>query len=319
MHTMHQSLDGPLPFSAQPPERPSSLAGIVGRWAPQEGRNASPWPGLSFMRASRPSTRLPVVYKPCICFVAQGSKRAFLGDRIYTYDPRNYLVLSVPLPVESEIFQASPQEPFLSMSLQIEPSAVSDLLLEMADGELDVAQRQPARPGIFVSRMSDGLAGVLARLLGALDDPMDRRILAPLAVREILYHVLSGEQGDLLRAVALHDSRSHRVARVLRFLNTHYDQPLAISTIAREANMSPSALHHTFKEVTSVSPLQYLKQIRLHQARLLMLHGELSAGEVAFRVGYNSPSQFSREFRRLFGIPPTQEIQRLREAGWGES
>lgn len=298
-----------------PQSFPDPLAGLIARWTPHDGRHAAPLPGLSFVRASQPSTRLPVVYKSCLCFVAQGSKRAFVGDRIYTYDPQNYLVLSVPLPFESEIFQASPQEPFLSMALEIDPSVVSGLLLEMGDGDVPPAGRQAVRPGIFVSGMSDGLGGAVARLLAALEHAMDRRVLAPLAVREILYHVLSGEQGDLLRAVALHDSHSHRIAKVVRFLNARYDEPLSISTIAREANMSASALHHTFKEVTSVSPLQYLKQIRLHQARLLMLQEGLSAGEVAHRVGYGSPSQFSREFKRLFGAAPTQEVQRLREAG----
>ncbi|HEV8578031.1 MAG TPA: AraC family transcriptional regulator [Thermoanaerobaculia bacterium] len=304
------------PISQTAPAGPlAGLAERIGRWAPQEGRNASPWPGLTFFRASRPSVRIPVVYEPCLCFVAQGKKRAFLGGRAYTYDPQNYLVLSVPLPIESEILEASPQEPFLSLALRIDVAEVSDLLLEMAAAEPRPARSQPAQPGIFVSRMHDPLAGVVLRFLDALEDSMDRRILAPLAVREILYHVLAGEQGGLLRAVALHDGRSHRIAHVLRYLNAHYDQPLDISSIANAAYMSPSTLHHTFKAVTSVSPLQYLKRIRLHQARLLMLHDGLSAGEVAHRVGYESPSQFSREFKRLFGVAPTQEVQRLRRQG----
>jgi AraC-like DNA-binding protein len=292
-----------------------SLADLISRWAPQEGRTQSSWPGLSFFRASRPSARIPVVYEPCICVVAQGSKRAFLGDRVYTYDPQNYLVLSVPLPAESEIVEASPEEPFLSLALQVDVSALSALLLEMASGDPPPAWRQPARPGIFVSQMSQDLSGSVMRLLTALGHPLDRRILAPLAVREVLYHVLSGEQGDVLRSVALQDSRSHRIAQVLRFLSTHFEEPLEISTIARAAFMSPSTLHHTFKEVTSVSPLQYLKQIRLHHARLLMLNEGLSAGEAAHRVGYGSPSQFSREFKRLFGAAPVQEVERLRQAG----
>lgn len=315
---MPQTLQEPLQFPVPRPDRPRSLAALIEPWAPHDGRHASPLPGLSFIRLSQPSARLPVIYTSCLCFVAQGSKRAFLGSRVYTYDSQNYLVLSVPLPLVSEIFQASPEKPFLSISLQIDPSAVTDLLLELGEPQRPPASRQAAQPGMFLSRMSDDLENAVARLLTALDSPHDRRILAPLAVREVLYRILSGEQGDLLRAVALHDSRSHRIARVVRFLNARYGEPLTISEIAREANMSPSTLHHTFKEVTSVSPLQYLKQIRLHQARLLMLQGSLSAGEAAHQVGYGSPSQFSREFKRLFGIAPTQEVQRLREVGWGE-
>src|SRR5688572_9458759 len=193
---MPQTLQEPLQFPVPRPDRPRSLADLITPWAPHEGRHASPLPGLSFVRVHRPSARLPVVYKSCICFVAQGSKQAFLGGRVYTYDPQNYLVLSVPLPFESEIVQASPQEPFFSISLQIDPSAVTDLLLDMGEGAPVPAQRQAAQPGMFVSRMSDGLAGSVARLLTALSSPLDRRVLAPLAIREILYHVLSGEQGE---------------------------------------------------------------------------------------------------------------------------
>jgi AraC-like DNA-binding protein len=299
------------------------LVEALSRWAPAEGRHPSPWPGLGFVRASSPSARFPVVYEPCLCFVAQGSKRVFLGDRVYTFDPRNYLVLGMHLPAEAEIFQASPEEPYLSLALRIDGAELSDLLVALAadpaetsdigDGEAPQAARRDAPCGICVSRMNDRLTDALGRLLAALDDPLERRILAPLAIREILYHVLAGEQGSLLRAIALHDSRSQRIAQVLRYLRTHYEEPLDITTIARAARMSPSTLHHTFKEVTSVSPLQYLKQIRLHQARLLMLNDGLGSGEVAFRVGYGSASQFSREFKRLFGVPPTSSAQSLRE------
>jgi len=290
----------------------TALLDAIARRAPQEGRNPSPWPGLSFFRATRPSVRFPVVYEPCLCFVAQGSKRLILGDEEYVYDQSHFLVLAVPLPAEAEIFQASPEEPFLSLALQIDAAALSDLLLAMAE-EPQAVRHEPAHRAVCVSRMHDGLAGAIGRLLDALDDPMDRRILAPLALREILYHALSGEQGSLLRSIALHDSRSHRIAHVLRYLRAHYGEPLDIATIARAARMSPSTLHHTFKEVTSVSPLQYLKQIRLHHARLLLLNDGLNSGEAAHRVGYGSPSQFSREFKRLFGVPPTYAVERLRE------
>lgn len=290
------------------------LAAAILERTPQEGRNPSPWPGLFFVRVDRPSTRLAVIYESCLCIVAQGSKRAFLGDQVYAYDPLHYLVLSVPLPLEAQISQASPEEPFLSLSMEIETSDLADLMLEMAD-DRPPQEASAVRPGICVSAMHEGLASAVLRLLAALDDPMDRRILAPLARREILYHLLAGEQGHLLRSVALQDGRSHRIARALRFVRAHFDEPLDVATIARAANLSPSALHHTFKALTSASPLQYLKQIRLHHARLLMLHEGLTAAEAAHRVGYGSPSQFSREFRRLFGAPPARQVQHLRESG----
>ena len=291
------------------------LVAELARRAPAEGRHASPWPGLTFFRAEAPTERFPVVYEPSVCVVAQGSKQAFLGDEAYRYDSLRYLVLSVPLPVSAQIVEASPERPFLSLALRLDSAVLSELLLEMGSGPAPAG----LRPAISVSTVEPGLLGAVQRLLSALDQPQDLRVLAPLAEREILYRLLSGEQGDLLRAVAHHDSRGQRIAAALRFLWSHFDQPLDIATIARSANLSPSAFHHTFKAVTSVSPLQYLKQIRLHQARLLMLHEGLSAAEAAFRVGYGSPSQFSREFRRLFGAPPARQVQTLRAGAQDES
>ena len=292
------------------------LVELIERQVPEDGRYPTPWPGLSFFRTSRPAPPQPVVYKPCLCIVAQGSKRAHLGDRVYVYDALNYLVLSVPLPVKAGVVEASPEQPFLSLLLEIDTSAVSELLLEIAEqGAPPAPKAAPgAAPGIYVSRLSEGLSDAVIRLLRALEEPTDARVLGPLYSREILYRVLAGEQGHLLRAAALAAGASHRVARVIRFLQAHYPEPLDVPTIAREAGMSTSSLHHTFKQVTSLSPLQYLKQIRLHRARLLMLEQGSGAGEAAHRVGYGSPSQFSREFKRLFGRSPRREVQLFREA-----
>lgn len=255
-----------------------------------------------------------MVYQPCVCVVAQGRKRAFLGRETYAYDALNYLVLSVPLPVEGEILEASPEKPFLALRLALDAADLSELLLELGEHGAGASRGRACR-GIFVSKLGDDLLAAVVRLLGALEDPGDRRVLAPLARREILYRLLVGEQGHLLRSFALGESRSHRVARVVRYLQENYDRTLDIATMADVAHMSTSTLHHTFKEVTSVSPLQYLKRIRLHKARLLMVHDGVGAGEAAHRVGYGSPSQFSREFKRLFGAPPAREVERLRASG----
>lgn len=300
----------------------AQLAVAIVAHTPQEGLNPTAWPGLFLFRATQPSTRIPVVYESSLCLVAQGRKRAFLGDAVYTYDPLHYLVVSVPLPIEAQIVQASSEEPFLSLSLEIDTTALSELMLEIAADPAALGGRSPASrlaPGISVSPTGEALLSAMLRLLATLDAPLDRRILGPLAVREILYHLLASEQGQLLEAVALQDSRSHRLARALRFLRTHFAQPLDIETIARAAHMSSSALHHTFKTLTSVSPLQYLKRIRLHQARLLMLQDGLTAAEAAHRVGYGSPSQFSREFRRFFGEPPARQVELLRGGRAGEA
>lgn len=287
------------------------IARRLARLAPEPGIHTCSWPGLEILRADHPHERTPVVYQPCICVVAQGRKRAHLGGEAFDYDPLHYLVLSVPLPIEGEIVEASRERPFLALRLQLEARALGELVLEAGEAAGPRGHRK-AQPAIYISPLGEALTGAVDRLLAALDDPADRKVLAPMAERELLYRVLTGAQGEKLREVALRDSRSHRVSRVVRFLNSHFEESLDIATIASVANMSPSTLHHAFKEVTSTSPLQYLKSVRLHQARLLMLQDGLGAGEAAHRVGYGSDSQFSREYRRLFGAPPSRDVAELR-------
>jgi AraC-like DNA-binding protein len=284
-----------------------ALLSELERFAPDDGTHESPWPGLAIFRASEQASRIPVVYKPCLCLVAHGRKQVHLGDEVYTYDPLNYLVVAVPLPVEAEIIEASPARPFVSLRLDIDVSVLSKLLI---DADIHSGPDEAPR-GIYASRMNQDLSGAVIRLLRTLHNAKDVRVLAPLAVREILYHVLIGEQGERLRSAAMRDSRAHRIGAVLRFMQENYRRSLGINELAEQAYMSPSTLHHNFKSVTAMSPLQYLKLVRLHQARLLMLHDGVSAGEAAHSVGYNSPSQFSREFKRLFGTPPIRELKRL--------
>ncbi len=290
----------------------SELVEAIARHAPSDGRHPSPWADLSFFRASEPTRRSPVVYEPCVFIVGQGSKRVYVGAASYTYDPLNYLVLAMPLPAEAQVLEASREQPFLSLCLRIDLAELSELLLAIGDAP---ERREPARCGVYASALQAPLAGAVQRLVATLVDPVALRVLAPLAAREVLFHLLRGTQGETLRAVARRNSQARRIAGALRFVREHYAEPLDVAAIARVAAMSPSTLHHTFKEVTSASPLQYLKQIRLHQARRLMLQDGLGAAEAAYRVGYGSPSQFSREFRRLFGEPPAQEARRLRALG----
>jgi len=281
---------------------------LMMRYAPNDGAHSGPWPGLTFIRSSQRVARGGVIYKQCLCFVAQGRKRAYLGERVYRYDPMHYLVLSVPLPLETEIVEASPEKPFLAMSLEIDAKAVSDLLLDV--GELS-STNGSARRGIEAAPMDPEVRDALARYLRALSDPLERRILAPSALRELLFRVYTGSQGELLRTLALRDGATQNVSRVVRYLDAHFAQPLDIKTIAREAGMSASTLHHTFKAVTSFSPIQYVKKIRLHRARALLLQEGLNVGEAGYRVGYQSASQFSRE--RVFGASPAREVMNLRE------
>ncbi len=287
---------------------------LVGGLAPAEGANPTALPGVEVTRASRPSPRRPVISQPCICIVAQGSKRAYHGEQVYAYDPLHYLVMSVPLPIDGQIVEASPEEPYLGLKIGVDPATLGELLFDMGEGGAG-AVRQRARRGIFVSRLDERLLASVLRLLRALHHPLDPRILGRELVREVLYHVLTGEQGDLLRAVAVANSRTHRLAGVLRHLQTRYEEPLDLPMLARQAGMSPTTLHHQFREVTASSPLQYLKTVRLHQALRLMLHDGMGAAQAAYRVGYGSASQFSREFKRLFGASPRSEVAKLSAGG----
>jgi len=272
-----------------------------------DGANETGFQGLVAFRTHDAMAKRPVVYDPSMCVVVRGTKHAYLGNKRYTYDDKHYLVSSLTLPIEAEIVAPAEGEPFLALVLKIDPTVVGRLLVEMdADVALPLAEPPDGEePALFVSPMHLRLENALERLVRSAVDPVERRLLAPAALREVIFHVLRSRQGHLLRDSALRDNASHRVARVVRYLEDHYSAPLDIAAIAKRAGMSSSALHHHFKRVTTLSPVQFLKKIRLHQARVMLVQGR-SAGEAAFEVGYGSPSQFSREFRRLFGISPSQ-------------
>jgi AraC-like DNA-binding protein len=284
------------------------LVDLLAGFATNEGYTTSLLDSVQFMRVTRAMPRHPVVYDPGIFIIAQGRKRGYLGGRVYTYDAKNYLVLSVPLPFECEV-EANPQEPLLGLSVRIDPVVVAELLMEMDD--------LPAKPvamprGIYATPIHDDLCNAAVRLLECLRAPADARILAPQIVKEMTYRVLRGPQGDALRAVAARHSYFGQISKAMHRMHTDYSDSLDIDTLARESGMSVSTFHHNFKTVTSSSPLQYLKAIRLHKARLLMVNEGLGAGVASSRVGYESPSQFSREFKRFFGNSPADEAARIR-------
>lgn len=290
------------------------LAAHLAPLALTPGINETPWPGVEVLRADSPGPRRPVVYQPTVCVVAQGRKRVYLGEDSFVYDSWQYLVLSVPLPMEGEILEASPERPFLALRLHLNPTALGDVMLHA--GMTGGPSGSPAAcRGVCASRFDGALYDAVCRLASAIADPRERRVLAPLAEREVLYRLVTGERGQLLREFALRDSRSYRISRVLDHIRNHYDQPLDVPSLARVANMSQSALHHSFRSVTESSPMQYVKKIRLHQARTLMLHEGLGAGVAARQVGYTSEFQFSREYRRLFGQPPMRDVAALRAEG----
>ncbi len=284
------------------------LASLLDEVAVHEGVHRTPVEGVEVARVSGPVPRAPVVYQPKILIVAQGRKRAYLGGEVYQYDPFNYLVLTVPLPAECET-EASAEEPLLLVSIHVGPAMVGEMLLEM-DEPSPPAASTPR--GISCTPMSEELGGAVIRLLECLRDPLDSRMLGRQTVREIVYRVLLGEQGGALRALANRDDHFARIARVLRQIHADYARPWSVEEMARKGGMSVAAFHNSFKLVTASSPLQYLKRIRLDRAKRLMAHDGYNAGTAARAVGYESASQFSREFKRLFGATPVEEAEQTR-------
>jgi AraC-like DNA-binding protein len=285
------------------------MTALLHSLASLEGTHPTVLEGVQLMRVSKPVPRMPVLYEPGIVIVGQGRKRGYLGDQVFIYDAHNYLVLSVPLPFECET-EASPERPLLAMSIRVDLAVLGELLMKM-DGAHHSAL--PAMPqGIYATKLDGKLSESAVRLLECLADPAEARILGPQIAREITYRVLRGQQGGALRAAAHLQSRFGQVNRTVQRIHAEYASDLNVEELADTAGMSASAFHQNFKAVTSTSPLQYLKTIRLHKARMLMVHEGLRAGIAAQRVGYESSSQFSREFKRLFGSSPMEETERVR-------
>jgi AraC-like DNA-binding protein len=263
--------------------------------------------GVRISRASC-SMRTPVMYEPCIVIVAQGIKRGFLGNRMFTYDARNYLTLTVPLPFECET-EVGADGVFLGLSIRIDLGIVSELVMKMGASRPTLVQPEET---VSETPVDLAISDAAVRLLECMESPVDVSVLGPQIVREIHYRVLCGQQGGALQALLLLGGTRMMMHRILHRMHLDYAKPMDVASLANEAGMSVSALHHHFKELTETSPLQYLKTVRLHKARMLMVQESLGAAIAAERVGYESPSQFSREFKRLFGASPTEETERMR-------
>jgi AraC-like DNA-binding protein len=286
------------------------LARRILRAVPEDG-SLQLQPGLYLSRFSSPTKPAHVVYEPTLCVIAQGSKVVLLGTKRYRYDSLHYLLASVELPVVAQIVEASEERPYLGFRLDLDPSLISSVMIEAAR----LSSRDEAMiHAMDVSPMDEGLLDAVVRLVRLLDSPAEFRVLAPLVMREIVYRLLIGVQGDRLRQFAVKGGHTHRIARAIERLRKNFDQPLRIDTMARELGMSVSSFHHHFKAVTAMSPLQFQKKLRLHEARRLMLGEDLDAARAGFRVGYEDASHFSRDYKRLFGEPPLRDVEQLREA-----
>lgn len=283
---------------------------LLRQLAPQEGYTASLLDSVRFMRADRQWARTPVLYEPSIIIICQGSKRAFLADKMYRYDAQHYLVLSVPLPFSAET-EATSAEPLLGLAIRLDAATLARLVTQVAAADIPLAET-PA--SIISTPVNETLADSTLRLLQALSDPLEAQVLGPARVEEICFRVLLGEQGGAVRAALTYQGHFGRIARALQRIHADWQQPLDVPHLACEAGMSVPRFHLHFKSVTQTSPIQYLKSLRLHQARLMMIRDNLTAAGAAARVGYESDSQFNREFKRMFGRTPADEARVMKRA-----
>jgi AraC-like DNA-binding protein len=286
------------------------LAEIIASHTEADGMYASALPRLSLVRSCTPTQAVPAVYRPSLCIIAQGRKQVELGGRSYVYDSQKYLTVSVDLPLVGSILEASPERPYLCLALDIDLPALTELMLQTS---LDSAP-EPVGPALGVSQVEPGLLDAALRLARLLDAPKDAPALAPLAEREILYRLLSGAQAPMIRHIAAAESRLAKVSRAIAWLRYNYARPFSVERLAADASMSPSSFYSHFKAATTLSPLQYRTRVRLQEARRMMVVEGMDAASASFTVGYDSPSQFSRDYSRLYGAPPLRDTIRLRRS-----
>ncbi|QIB64889.1 AraC family transcriptional regulator [Kineobactrum salinum] len=287
------------------------LASLIGKFARQEGVNATPIPGVFSFKASTTERLTPSVYDPSLCIVAQGRKQAMLGEEIYYYNPSDYLVVSVDLPMIGQVTEASTDNPYLCMKIRLDFQQISELLVR--DMDTHGSKPLPRTRGLFVGKVEEPMSESVLRLARLLNSPEDIPVLAPSMIREVYYRLLRNNYGSTMVHTALKGSNMQRIASVIRKLKAELDQPISVKALAELANMSVSTFHLHFKSVTAMSPLQFQKRLRLIEARHLMLSRDLDVAATAYQVGYESPSQFSREYARMFGKPPGRDISQLRQ------
>lgn len=291
-------------------ERIAELAALIARHMPKPGISGTALPRLSLIRAEQPTAATPSVYEASLCLIAQGSKRVSLSDHSVIYDAARYLLVSVDLPLVGHVLEASPDAPYLCCKIDIDQAALASLIL--AEGS---PSPHGDAPMLAVYPGDPDLVDAACRLVKLLERPESIPALMPLIEREILYRLLTGPHGPTLRQMAVADSHLGQISRAIARIRHGFHERLRVGEIAAAAGMSPSSFHAHFKAVTRLTPLEYQKQLRLQEARRLMLTEGASAGSAGFAVGYDSQSQFSREYRRLFGAPPRRDIERLQSAG----
>ena len=282
--------------------RQDAIRALVDRHAPTDGMHASTLEGVQLFRLSQPVERLPAVYSPSICIIAQGSKRAYLGGETHAFDDTHYLCAAMPIPLEAEVTHATADEPLLGLLVSLETRAMAEIAVEYEAGVGPMKEPRAAElaPGLAVAAWDEPFASALERLLELLDDPVSLRLLGHGRLRELLFAVIQGEAGSLIRRTF---GTSHRLTRALSYLRENLDQPVAVDDLAERAGMSRAVFDRHFRAATTFSPLQFIKALRLNEAAMQIARG-VNISQAATSVGYTSASQFSREFRRQYGAAP---------------
>lgn len=291
------------------PDQQQTLATIVRKHAIHEGSNPSEIPNVHCLKFSAANIKIPDIYSPSICVIVQGRKQVLLEDEIYQYSPSEFLAVSVALPLIGQVIEASRDNPYLCLQIVIDPHQLSDLIMQGANRPL---VNSGSERGLFVGKINSVVVDAVLRLAQLLETPADIPILAPLILREIHYRILQGEYGSSIAQLAIPGSNVQKIAFVIQHLRTNIANPIRILDLAELVNMSESSLYYHFKEVTGMSPLQYCKRLRLTEARQIMLSEGADAASTAYRVGYESASQFSREYARLFGTSPRKDVAGIR-------
>jgi AraC-like DNA-binding protein len=286
------------------------LTTLIERYSKQDGVHPTPIPSMFLIRESNITEPISRVNETSFCIIVQGEKEVLLAEERFRYGPAHYIVTSVDLPVTGQVIKASSDNPYLALKLEITPNQILDVL---SDSDIQGGQKKNARRAMYVSQVEPFLLDAITRLARLLDSPKHIPVLAPLLMKEIIYWIIQGPLGEALKQMAIEGSNGNRIRDVIDYILKNFDRTFKVEELADIANMSVASLHRNFKEVTAMSPIQYQKQLRLQEARRLLLGDTLDIAEVAFRVGYESQSQFSREYSRMFGCPPRDDINRLRE------
>ena len=290
----------------------SDLAKIINRFSPGDGAHESPLPGTYCMKLSRPGHRTKEVWRASLCIVAQGSKEIILGREVYRWDRTHYIATAIDLPVTSRVSSATPEKPFLCLKIDFNSLTLSEVAAQLETGPKET--ENPLR-AVFIGKTSDQMLEAAIRLGKLFHVPEDASVLGPLVTKEILYHLLKGADGPAIRQFVRSGSKMHKISQAIYNLRSELSEDVDVTSLAKAAKMSRSAFFEHFKKVTAMSPIQYQKRLRLLEARRLLIHEGETAEGAAFKVGYNSASQFSREYSRMFGSSPLRDALRLKRTG----